>query len=28
VLGWLIRRLNHRGVRTLGELTAWPDVVA
>jgi len=28
VLGWLIRRLNHRGVRTLGELTDWPDVVA
>jgi DNA polymerase-3 subunit epsilon len=28
VLGWLIRRLAHRGVRTLGELGAWPDVVA
>jgi DNA polymerase III subunit epsilon len=28
VLGWLIRRLNHRGVRTLGQLTDWPDVVA
>jgi DNA polymerase-3 subunit epsilon len=27
VLGWLIRRLAHRGVRTLGELSAWPDVV-
>jgi DNA polymerase III subunit epsilon len=28
VLGWLIRRLAHRGVHTLGELSAWPDVVA
>jgi DNA polymerase-3 subunit epsilon len=28
VLGWLIRRLNHRGVRTLGELADWPEVVA
>ena len=28
VLGWLIRRLAHRGVRTLGELGGWPDVVA
>jgi DNA polymerase-3 subunit epsilon len=28
VLGWLIRRLTHRGVRTLNELSAWPDVVA
>jgi DNA polymerase-3 subunit epsilon len=28
VLSWLIRRLAHRGVRTLGELSAWPDVVA
>jgi DNA polymerase III subunit epsilon len=28
VLGWLIRRLAHRGVRTLGQLSAWPDVVA
>ena len=28
VLGWLIRRLTHRGVRTLGELSAWADVVA
>ncbi len=27
VLGWLIRRLAHRGIRTLGELSAWPDVV-
>jgi DNA polymerase-3 subunit epsilon len=34
VLGWLIRRLTHQGVRTLGQLhalgqlRAWPDVVA
>jgi DNA polymerase III subunit epsilon len=28
VLGWLIRRLTHRGVRTLNELRGWPDVVA
>jgi len=28
VLGWLIRRLTHRGIRTLDELRAWPDVVA
>jgi len=28
VLGWLIRRLDHRGVRTLDQLSAWPDVVA
>jgi DNA polymerase III epsilon subunit family exonuclease len=28
VLGWLIRRLSHRGVRTLSELSAWPQVVA
>ena len=28
VLGWLIRRLAHRGVRTLGQLADWPDVVA
>jgi DNA polymerase-3 subunit epsilon len=28
VLGWLIRRLAHRGVRTLSELSAWPEVVA
>jgi len=28
VLGWLIRRLQHRGIRTLRQLSAWPDVVA
>jgi DNA polymerase III subunit epsilon len=28
VLGWLIRRLAHRGVRTLSQLSEWPDVVA
>ncbi len=28
VLGWLIRRLAHRGIRTLNQLAAWPDVVA
>jgi DNA polymerase III subunit epsilon len=28
VLGWLIRRLAHRGVRTLDELRPWADVVA
>jgi DNA polymerase-3 subunit epsilon len=28
VLGWLIRRLTHYGIRTLDELRAWPDVVA
>ena len=28
VLGWLIRRLAHRGVHTLGQLSAWPEVVA
>jgi len=28
VLGWLIRRLAHRGVRTLGQLADWRDVVA
>ena len=28
VLGWLIRRLDHRGVRTLGQLRCWRDVVA
>ena len=28
VLGWLIRRLTHRGIRTLGQLRAWPEVVA
>jgi DNA polymerase-3 subunit epsilon len=27
VLGWLIRRLTHRGMRTLNELRAWPDVL-
>ena len=33
VLGWLIRRLTHQGVRTvgqlqaMGQLQAWPDVV-
>ncbi len=28
VLGWLIGRLSRRGVYTLGQLSAWPDVVA
>src|SRR6185369_10929763 len=28
VLNWLIRRLTHRGIRTLRQLSAWPDVVA
>ena len=28
VLGWLIRRLAHRGIRTLNQLSAWRDVVA
>jgi DNA polymerase III subunit epsilon len=28
VLGWLIRRLAHRGIRTLDQLSTWPDVVA
>ena len=28
VLGWLIRRLTHHGIRTLDELRTWPDVVA
>ena len=28
VLGWLIRRLTHRGIRTLDQLRAWPEVVA
>jgi DNA polymerase III subunit epsilon len=28
VLGWLIRRLTHRGVHTLGQLGDWPEVVA
>jgi DNA polymerase III subunit epsilon len=27
VLDWLIRRLTHRSIRTLGQLRAWPDVV-
>jgi DNA polymerase III epsilon subunit family exonuclease len=27
VLSWLIRRLAHRGIRTLRQLSAWPDVV-
>jgi DNA polymerase III epsilon subunit family exonuclease len=27
VLGWLIRRLTHHGIRTLGQLRDWPDVV-
>ena len=28
VLGWLIQRLAHRGIRTLNQLSAWPNVVA
>jgi DNA polymerase-3 subunit epsilon len=28
VLSWLIRRLAHRRIRTLRQLSAWPDVVA
>jgi DNA polymerase-3 subunit epsilon len=28
VLGWLIRRLAHRGIRTLNQLSSWPEVVA
>jgi DNA polymerase III epsilon subunit-like protein len=28
VLSWLIRRLEHRGIRTVQQLSAWPDVVA
>ena len=28
VLAWLIRRLTHRGIRTLRQLSAWPEVVA
>jgi DNA polymerase III subunit epsilon len=28
VLGWLIRRLTHHGIRTLSQLRDWPDVVA
>ena len=27
VLGWLIRRLTHHGIRTLDELRAFPDVL-
>jgi DNA polymerase III subunit epsilon len=27
VLDWLIRRLTHRGIRTLDQLRDWPDVV-
>jgi len=27
VLGWLIRRLTHHGIRTLDQLRAWPDVL-
>ena len=27
VLGWLIRRLAHRRIRTLNQLRAWPDVL-
>jgi DNA polymerase III subunit epsilon len=27
VFGWLIRRLAHRGIRTLSQLSAWPDVL-
>ena len=27
VLGWLIRRLTHHGIQTLGQLRAWPDVL-
>jgi DNA polymerase III epsilon subunit family exonuclease len=28
VLSWLIRRLAHRGISTLRQLSNWPDVVA
>jgi DNA polymerase III subunit epsilon len=28
VLSWLIRRLAHRDIRTLRQLSAWPEVVA
>jgi DNA polymerase III epsilon subunit-like protein len=28
VLSWLILRLAHRGIRTLNQLSAWPNVVA
>jgi len=27
VLGWLIGRLAHRGIRTLNQLSTWPDVL-
>jgi DNA polymerase-3 subunit epsilon len=27
VLGWLIRRLTHHGIRTLDQLREWPGVV-
>ena len=27
VLGWLIRRLAHRGIRTLDQLRGWPNVL-
>jgi DNA polymerase-3 subunit epsilon len=27
VLSWLIRRLAHRGIHTLRELSSWPDVL-
>jgi DNA polymerase III subunit epsilon len=28
VLGWLIRRLTHHGIRTMDQLRTWPEVVA
>ena len=28
VLSWLIRRLAHHGIRTLRQLSTWPEVVA
>jgi DNA polymerase III subunit epsilon len=28
VLGWLIRRMTHHGIRTLDQLRSWPEVVA
>ena len=27
VLGWLIRRLTHRGIQTLDQLRGWPNVL-
>jgi len=27
VLSWLIRRVTHRGIRTLNQLSAWPEVL-